>query len=128
MNDLTYYCIGCAKYVDANLFNFTAKGRRKVLCSICRPPKTKKVNKYRRVKDRQILRDKIFSDYNNKCSKCGYNKTNYALVFHHVNPKDKLHTIGDLLKEGTEEEIYTELKKCMLVCYNCHIEIHKGVK
>lgn len=61
-----------------------------------------------------------------KCKRCGYNKSLLALEFHHDNPKEKENTICNLSRNNkvTKEEIDKELKKCDLLCANCHAEIH----
>lgn len=81
-----------------------------------------------RYNDKKALRDKIYTQAGNKCSICGYNKNTNALVFHHVEPKDKLYTIAQLIKFGREDLIIEEIKKCILICWNCHIEIHQPNK
>jgi hypothetical protein len=71
-----------------------------------------------------------------KCKICGYNKHNCSLHFHHINPKEKdfNFNIGENVilstKQGQKrwKMIVKELKKCILVCSNCHAEIHYGVR
>lgn len=58
-----------------------------------------------------------------KCSICGYDKCLSALTFHHINPWDKDFEISSKM---SWEAIVQELKKCALVCSNCHAEIHEG--
>ncbi|UYL05113.1 hypothetical protein DIDNDMLP_00128 [Klebsiella phage KP13-7] len=58
------------------------------------------------------------------CEKCGYNKCIAALEFHHLDPSQKDFSIS---KEGVTrsfDKIKTELDKCIMVCANCHREIH----
>ena len=64
-----------------------------------------------------------------KCQICGYDKCQNALHFHHINPEEKKFTISDAgsRKSFTKEEIDAEIKKCVLVCANCHAEIHAGL-
>lgn len=59
------------------------------------------------------------------CIKCGYNKCMSALDFHHVNPVEKDFSISGGTKSF--ESIKKELDKCILVCRNCHSEIHAGM-
>ena len=62
-----------------------------------------------------------------KCTICNYNRCLDALQFHHTDPATKLFTITDAIwgKGGyTEEEILNEIKKCILICANCHAEHH----
>lgn len=69
---------------------------------------------------------KLFGD---KCQICGYNKCQNSLNFHHINPKTKEFGISEAFCKNakTNEQIIEELKKCILVCANCHYEIHAGV-
>lgn len=62
-----------------------------------------------------------------KCIGCGYNKTLSALEFHHLNPDKKDFAISR--RRGFKlDQIKPELDKCVLVCANCHAEIHGGVR
>jgi hypothetical protein len=56
------------------------------------------------------------------CSLCGYRKCFDALDFHHVT-QDKTYSISKLT---SVKPVIEELKKCILVCANCHREIHSG--
>ena len=58
-----------------------------------------------------------------KCSICGYNKCIDALEFHHKNPKEKDFKIG-AGNTISWDEYKKEAQKCILVCSNCHKEIH----
>lgn len=60
-----------------------------------------------------------------KCQKCGYNKCQGALDFHHRDPKEKDFSICK--KYGCRkitDRIRRELDKCDLLCANCHREQH----
>ncbi len=57
------------------------------------------------------------------CTQCGYDKNPAALSFHHINPKDKDPNFAKM-KFWSFDKIATELDKCILVCMNCHAEIH----
>ena len=59
----------------------------------------------------------------NCCSKCGYNKNTSALEFHHLEPEHKDFHFGST-KTTNIDKIRKELDKCILVCANCHREIH----
>ena len=61
-----------------------------------------------------------------KCVKCGYNKSVKALEFHHLNPNEKDFTISG--KSWSFERLKNEVDKCILVCSNCHIEIHEEIQ
>jgi len=60
------------------------------------------------------------------CKLCGYSKCKQALEFHHIDPKIKEYSITNL-NTHREDTIIKELEKCILVCANCHREIHFGL-
>jgi hypothetical protein len=60
------------------------------------------------------------------CKICGYNKCEKALEFHHINPEEKEYKISDL-KSESEIVIKQELQKCIILCANCHREVHHGL-
>ena len=60
------------------------------------------------------------------CDICGYNKCPTALEWHHTGD-DKNFNPSDILRKGTIaclEHYKEETKQCILVCANCHREIH----
>ena len=59
----------------------------------------------------------------NGCAICGYNKCDACLDFHHSNPKDKKFYITQNMCRKNKL-IAEELNKCILLCANCHREIH----
>lgn len=64
-----------------------------------------------------------------KCEICGYDKCKASLVFHHKDGFHKEFEIGHFGKKITSLEdlggrILDELEKCMLVCSNCHRDLH----
>ena len=59
------------------------------------------------------------------CQVCGYSKSINALELHHINPKEKIFSFGKE-KNKAWDLIIEELKKCVLVCANCHREIESG--
>lgn len=62
-----------------------------------------------------------------KCLSCGYNRCINALSFHHVNKAEKKFTIGGNYNRSWKS-IQIELDKCILLCTNCHIELHAKEK
>lgn len=58
------------------------------------------------------------------CVKCGYNKCDAALEFHHLDPTQKDYTIANVRMTNFNDSVKSELDKCILVCANCHREIH----
>jgi heterodisulfide reductase subunit B len=56
------------------------------------------------------------------CVLCGYNKCVGALDFHHVS-SDKEQTVSKIRGLAAMRK---EAAKCIVVCANCHREIHAG--
>ena len=68
------------------------------------------------------------SIFHSKCCLCGFSEVQEALDFHHVNPKEKSFGIsGSANQTKALEPQLEELKKCILVCANCHRGIHQGI-
>lgn len=61
-----------------------------------------------------------------KCTVCGYARCMSSLSFHHRNPDEKeFHPSHGYNRSW---EIFSrEIRKCVLVCANCHGEIHAGL-
>lgn len=60
-----------------------------------------------------------------KCSRCGYDKCAAALEFHHLNPAEKKISIAVMCSNGLKfDSLKIELDKCILLCANCHRELH----
>lgn len=70
--------------------------------------------KKKRYDERKI---KLLKMYGEKCNECGSNKN---LEFHHVDPKTKLFDVTTSLGSRSWKVIENEVKKCKLICKNCH--------
>ena len=82
---------------------------------------------YEHVKNfRQRLKVRLLYVAGDKCAICGYDKCKSALEFHHLDPDAKDFTIGNNTNIATEKAL-NEIKKCILVCANCHREIHSNL-
>ena len=82
---------------------------------------------YQNIKNfRQRLKERAVYVLGEKCQCCGYNKCITALEFHHVNPQEKDFSFGDNTNRSWEST-KKEIQKCILVCANCHREIHAGI-
>ena len=62
-----------------------------------------------------------------ECVCCRYKKSLSALEFHHLDPSQKDFEVGGKRKMNFEK-LKVELDKCILVCANCHAEIHGGIR
>jgi len=88
-----------------------------------------KINNAARIARRYELKRKLVEAAGGKCSRCGYDKSIYALDFHHTQP-DKEAQVSALIfraAAGSEAQLraaLAEAKKCVLLCANCHREEH----
>lgn len=58
-----------------------------------------------------------------KCQFCGYKKNTAALAFHHTRKKLFPINVGHCSSKNLKT-LRNELKKCILLCHNCHMELH----
>lgn len=68
--------------------------------------------------------------FGGKCCVCDYDRELSALEFHHIDPslKDKdCYGLTRLLNDKGKAAFLKEIEGCILVCANCHREIHKGL-
>lgn len=100
----------------------------------CNKTKIKKTKEERRksssnavIKRRRKVKEMSIDYKGGKCLTCGYNKHQSALEFHHIDPKEKDFSIGSNGYCYSWDKIKKELDKCILVCSNCHREIHSGL-
>jgi DNA-binding CsgD family transcriptional regulator len=79
---------------------------------------------YERVKSRRQQLKQLAVDYKGgKCNNCGYDKSIWAFDFHHINPEKKDFSISRYLTLSWNK-IKDELDKCIMLCANCHRELH----
>jgi len=62
-----------------------------------------------------------------KCILCGYKKCVWAFDLHHVNGAEKGFGLAVNGLTRSWEKIKEEADKCVLVCANCHREVHAGI-
>jgi len=79
--------------------------------------------KKRRKKLRQMAVDLL----GGKCVVCGYCKEIKALDFHHIDESTKEFGLSDRGLTRSWEKTKEEVLKCVLLCANCHREVHSGV-
>lgn len=68
---------------------------------------------------------KIKEKRGGKCIRCGYDKCIKALEFHHLDPSKKDFTISN--DHFKLLDAVNESKKCILICSNCHKELHDNL-
>ncbi len=120
-------CNGCRKIKLVEEFYKQGKYCHSV-CKLCTNIRYKEymknpINK-KKFNERNHLRKKVLVDLlGGKCVICGYNRCISGLMFHHINPATKSDNIAGIKNfKGRLNEI----KKTILLCTNCHAEIHSG--
>ena len=104
-------CKRCSKEVKPNKHN---KIHNKNYCAGC-------LVSVRRNK----LKEKAINQKGGKCQTCGYNKCKPALTFHHLDPNTKSFEINsNKMFAISWSVVEAELNKCILLCSNCHFELH----
>lgn len=96
--------------------------------------KTKKSSEQKKIdarlsvkKFRKKIRLKVVDYLGGKCSICGYNKCIDALHAHHMDMDKKKFGISARGYTNSWDKIKDEVDKCILLCANCHAEVHSVV-
>lgn len=132
------FCLGCSPWGRHNTKKLDTLLVDRKRCSRCKDIKhlsafRHKENRYdswckRCLYDSQMERWKskkaqFIELKGGKCMMCGYDKNYASLVFHHKDKKTKDYS-WNKLRLRSDEDINKELDKCVVVCSNCHGEIH----
>jgi len=81
--------------------------------------------KYFHRRQKRVI-EKIQSIVGSSCWVCGYDRLWRNLCFHHIDPSKKLFTLSTRELMLKWDRVFQEMQKCILVCHNCHGEIHAG--
>lgn len=77
---------------------------------------------------RNKTKERIVEAMGGCCQICGYAKCNRALELHHIDPSQKELSFGSIRANPKSwSKIVDELKKSILLCSNCHKEVHDGI-
>lgn len=99
------------------------------LCAFCHRVKTKKeqcitsINKTWKRKSKEINKIKLNIEKCSVCKKKVTLDTLSAFDFDHINPEDKVVMISSVKRvknESFHSVLHNEVKKCRLLCVNCH--------
>lgn len=112
------HCNKCNRDLPKDKFGKNGNGSR-AICKDCQCERIKR--------GQRETRDYIQS-LKKKCSKCGYDKCIEALEFHHRNPDEKEGVLSQYSRRtfspAVKLLIDKEIKKCDILCANCHREEH----
>jgi hypothetical protein len=78
-----------------------------------------------RRKRKRIISRKWLEDLKDTliCTKCGEDR-NWVLDFHHIDSTQKENTISKLIKSSNKVTVLKEIEKCIVLCANCHRDLH----
>jgi hypothetical protein len=114
-------CDKCEKELELNEENFHKRSRGDFFRK-CRKCEQQRIRKGR------SRNKKFVVDYmGGRCIRCGYNRCYQALELHHKDGEIKEYTLSSFSYNLNNEEVVKELKKCILLCANCHREVEYGV-
>ena len=106
-------CLICGKDFTPK----TASANQRLCCYDCMP------------EGKQLIRSEFLNLIREmrggKCERCGYDNYLGGLDFHHTDPDKKDFTIGN--RDFKLKDCIEESKKCVLLCANCHRELHAGL-
>ena len=77
------------------------------------------------IKCRKKIRSMFVEYKGGKCVICGYNKCIKTLEFYHLKSKDFGISANGYTRSW--KKVKKELDKCILLCANCHREVHGGI-
>lgn len=109
-------CPNCKQNLDSSLFYKGNKDGLSTYCKKCVAIQTTKANR--------SFKEQCVKYKGGSCCVCGYSKYYGALEFHHIDPTLKDFTIANSARKVLNNKIKEELDKCILLCSNCHKEIH----
>ena len=108
-------CPKCSEIKELKDFDKRANGDIQSYCRECFND-----NRYTLLKQHKRT---LVEEFGGCCSICGYNKNYSALEFHHLESKEKDFHLGSA-KTTNIDKLRKEVEKCILVCSNCHKELH----
>jgi hypothetical protein len=114
---IEFSCSKCKNVLDISKFFIKKNGSPYCYCKEC----------WRKlINDRLVERKKKLVDLaGGKCIICGYERYCGALEFHHKIPTEKEYTVS--VKNVSMKILLKEINKCILLCANCHRELHAGI-
>jgi len=124
-------CNRCHKPKEDKKFNKGSKRCAKCSRELQRDHyKRNKETYVRKLREKRVIIKEFIESCKIECLKCGEDHPS-CLDFHHRDPKEKEFAIANWRTFGYSiKKLETEIKKCDILCANCHRKIHwkeKGV-
>ena len=98
---------------------FVLEGRGYYRCKRCRAEGV--------ASHRRRLKLELVKEAGGRCRICGYRRCISALEFHHLEAADKRLGVSAGGLTLSLETLRSEVRKCVLLCSNCHAEVEAGV-
>lgn len=134
----TKYCNKCKNILDVSKFT-QSKSRYDGLQSYCQDcmKKYRKEHYYNNKKEymnrsrSSVKRLRMFIErYKRifgKCHICGESRP-WVLDFHHKDPLEKDLEVSKIANFGSVRRVKDEIRKCSILCANCHRDLHYKLK
>lgn len=90
------------------------------------PAKTPAKNVQHVLAWRRRVKLRLIEAFGGACGICGYSRCVSNLAFHHLDPAQKEFQVG-AFQSKSWDSLVTEVRKCVLLCHNCHGEVHAGI-
>jgi len=125
---------------DIDKLKKTKVGKILTLCNRCNyrhypyTPKTKRIYKPQYKTNKPMwINFLIESGISFSCSECGYNKYTGAIEFHHIDSKQKELSMNQFMRSRELSDLnkttfLQEVSKCLILCSNCHKELHHELR
>ncbi|HEX5852880.1 MAG TPA: hypothetical protein VFY36_07300 [Solirubrobacteraceae bacterium] len=79
------------------------------------------------VRRRRRVKEILVTEAGGCCRLCGYDRCHGALEFHHLDPSVKQFGVAEKGMARSIERLRAEVRKCVLLCSNCHAEVENGI-
>ncbi len=128
---ITQPCRKCSVEKPLEEFHFKNKklGKRRKICKPCWSVYHKQhyeANKQRylekAVRRKRALQAEVWAyKESHSCKDCDESYAHYVMDFDHVRG-EKIENVSAMARMGSTQKVWDEIKKCELVCSNCHRE------
>jgi len=78
-------------------------------------------------KRRKRIKEMVVQYKGGQCEICGYKKCFDVLELHHQDPSTKEFGLGMGGLTRSWSRVKAEADKCIMLCANCHREVHAGI-
>jgi len=80
------------------------------------------------VRRRRRVKQILVEEAGGRCLLCGYDGSPVALEFHHLDPREKEFGVASRGVARSLDRVRAEVRKCVLLCSNCHAEVEAGIR